>query len=191
MRRFVPALALVGLLAGPGQATHAQDAPDPCIAAAVQQAWPYLQQSYAYTPAGVAGAGYGPLTYPFGVGLTPYAQAAFFGPPGVAPSFGPLGPGLTANAIVAGVLRPGGVNLAVPANVSTLISLAAQQQAELNQLNTRYSNAAYYQSAAAAWAGQYATQAAAVFTQAKALCQAPQPAAGESPATAPAETPNP
>src|SRR2546430_16090713 len=106
MRRLVPALALVGLLAGPGQSTYAQDAPDPCIAGAVQQAWPYLQQSYAYTPAGVQGAGYGPLTYPFGGGSGPLVQATYFGPPGLVPSFGPLGPGLTANAIARRVPVP-------------------------------------------------------------------------------------
>jgi replicative DNA helicase len=48
---------------------------------------------------------------------------------------------------------------------------AAQQQAELAQLNLRYSNAAYFQTAAATWAGAYATQAASAFTILQALCQ--------------------
>jgi hypothetical protein len=143
-------------------------------------ALPSLQQSYAFSPAGYGPFGYAPLTYPFGAG--PYGVAAFFGPPGLVPAFGPLGPGLTANWIAQRLLAPAGVNLADPANASTLLALATLQQAELGTLNTRYSNAAYFQTAAATWAGAYATQAAAVFARAKASCQQPAAALPGRPA---------
>jgi hypothetical protein len=181
MRRLLLALLALGLLTLPVPRAHAEDGPDPCLYAAAQQALPYLQQSYAYSPWGYAGAGYAPLTYPFGV--SPYAEAAFYGPPGLAPALGPLGPGLTANLVARGVLRPRGVNLISPANAGLLASLAALQQAELGQLNTRYSNGAYYQSAAATWAGGYATQAATVFARAAGECS-------QATATPPLEPPS-
>jgi hypothetical protein len=171
MRRLLLALFALGPLGLPVPRAHAGDGPDPCLYAAAQQALPYLQQSYAYSPWGYAGAGYAPLTYPFGA--SPYTDATYFGPPGLVPAFGPLGPGLTANLIAQGVLRPRGVNLTSPANVGTLASLAALQQAELAQLNTRYSNGAYYQTAAATWAGGYASQAATVFARAAGECSPP------------------
>jgi hypothetical protein len=134
---------------------------------------PSLYQSYQFSPQGYGPFGYAPLTYPFGVG--PYGNAAYFGGPGVpfgtAPAFGPLGPGLTANNIFSNVINPSGTMLTQPANFPTLISLAALQQGELGTINTRYSNSAYYQTAAATWAGAYATQAASAFTILQALCQ--------------------
>ena len=183
MRKYLIVIGLASfLLMSIGQgAAHAE--PDPCTWQAVQLALPSMQQSYAFTPSGYGPAGYGPLTYPFGVGPTPYAQAAFFGPPGLAPSFGPLGPGLTANAIAGGVLAPAGYNFRDPANMGTLTSLAALQQSELGTLNTRYSNAAYFQTAAATWAGAYATQAATAFTLAQAACQN-MPGAASAPSSA-------
>ena len=181
MRRLVLALALAGLLALPGQAAQAQDGPDPCTAYAARSAMPSLAQSYQFSPQGDGPFGYAPLTYPFGVG--PYGNAAFFGGPGVpfgrAPAFGPLGPGLTANNIFNQIIRPSGTVLTQPANFGTLISLAGLQQSELGSLNTRYSNSAYFQTAAATWAGAYATQAASAFTILQALCQN-QGAAGSS-----------
>ena len=178
------ALGLASMLALSAAPSYADGGPDPCTAWAVQVATPSMQQSYAFTPSGYGPAGYEPLTYPFGVGPTPYGRGAFFGPPGVAPSFGPGGPGFTANAIAAGVLAPSGFNFRDPANTGTLISLAALQQGELGTLNTRYSNSAYYQTASATWAGAYATQAATAFTLAQAACQnQPQPAAPAAPGT--------
>jgi hypothetical protein len=178
MRKLFMALALGSLLALPSQGARAQGN-DICTEYALKVALPSLQQSYMFSPAGYGPFGYAPLTYPFGVG--PYGVAAFFGGPGVpfgaAPAFGPLGPGLTANLIALGVLAPSGFALYDPANVGTLISLAALQQAELGSLNTRYSNSAYYQTAAATWAGAYATQAATAFTLAQAYCQQRQPQA--------------
>ena len=170
MRLAVGVLALTGFFLGAIPAVHAQsEEPDPCTLYAARMALPSLQQSYAFSPAGYGPFGYAPLMYPFGAG--PYGVAAFFGPPGLVPAFGPLGPGLTANWIAQRLLAPAGVNLADPANVSTLLALATLQQAELGTLNTRYSNAAYFQTAAATWAGAYATQAATAFTIFQALCQ--------------------
>jgi hypothetical protein len=169
------------LLGVPVQSVQAQNGPDPCSYNAARSALPSLQQSWAFSPAGYGSLGYAPLTYPFGV--SPYAEAAFYGPPGLAPAFGPVGPGLTANLIARGVLRPQGYSLTDPANVGTLVSLASLQQGELGTLNTRYSNGAYYQTASATWAGAYATQAASAFTILQALCQnqpAPNGAAGPS-----------
>jgi hypothetical protein len=155
---------------------------------AAQAALPALLQSYQYSPQGYGPFGYAPLTYPFGVG--PYANAAYLGGPGVpfgtAPAFGPLGPGLTANNIFTNVIQPSGTALTVPANFPLLISLAAQQQLELGTLNTRYSNSAYYQTAAATWAGSYAAEAGATFSRALGECQQAQ--RSPQPAPAPAET---
>jgi hypothetical protein len=171
------ALALAGLCVVPGQVAHAQA--DVCTDYALQVAFPSLQQSYQFSPQGYGPFGYAPLTYPFGVG--PYGVGAFFGgrgvPYGSAPAFGPLGPGLTANAIARNVIAPTGTALNDPANFGTLISLAGLQQGELGTLNTRYSNSAYFQTASATWAGAYATQAATAFTLAQAFCQQRQPAA--------------
>ncbi len=182
MRRGLLAILAAGLLTLPAASGHAQEGRDPCVAYALDQAIPLLMESYRFSPAGYGPFGYAPLTYPFGVG--PYGVAAFFGGPGVpfgaAPAFGPLGPGLTANLIALGVLAPSGFGLFAPANVGTLISLAALQQAELATLNTRYSNSAYYQTAAATWANSYAAEAAAVFARAQAECRqrlGPPPAA--------------
>ena len=172
MRKLFMALALGSLLALPSQGARAQGN-DICTEYALKVALPSLQQSYMFSPAGYGPFGSAPLTYPVGVG--PYGVAAFFGGPGVpfgaAPAFGPLGPGLTANLIALGVLAPRGFALFDPANAGTLISLAALQQAELATLHTRYSNSAYYQTAAATWANSYAAEAAAVFARAQAECR--------------------
>src|SRR3954447_9836518 len=116
MRRTLLALALAGLCVVPGQVAHADK--DICTDYALQVAYPSLQQSYQFSPQGYGPFGYAPLTYPFGVG--PYGVGAFFGGPGVpygsAPAFGPLGPGLTANAISANVIQPTGTPLNTPAN---------------------------------------------------------------------------
>ena len=186
MRRVLLAFLLAGLAILPGPMVYAQNGPDPCTAYAARAAMPSLQQSYMFTPSGYGPFGYAPLTYPFGV--APAGPQAFFGPPqGVAPAFGPVGPGLTANLIALGVLRPSGFNLYDPANVGTLTSLASLQQAELGTLNVRYSNSAYFQTAAATWAGAYATQASTAFTLLQALCQNQQPASS-APAPALART---
>ena len=190
MRRLVLALAVAGLLASPVQVTHAQDGPDPCTAQALDAAMPILMRSYEFSPQGYGPFGYAPLTYPFGVG--PYGVGAFFGgrgvPFGTAPAFGPLGPGLTAVAIANRAITPSGTALTAPANFGTLISLAALQQAELANLNARYSNAAYYQTAAATWAASYAAEAAATFTRVQAECQQRQPSGHPIAPAAPADS---
>ena len=179
IRRLTPAVALAVLAVLPSAVAHAQDGPDPCTVYAAQAAMPSLSQSYAFTPSGYGPFGYAPLTYPFGVG--PYGAAAFFGRPGLAPAFGPLGPGVTANAIARTSLG-NDFNVRDPANVGTLTSLAGLQQAELGTINTRYSNSAYYQTAAATWAGDYATQAVSAFTILQAYCQnQPQRATAAAP----------
>jgi hypothetical protein len=169
------------LLSLPLQSAQAQNGPDPCTYFAARSALPSMQQSWAFSPAGCGSLGYAPLTYRFGV--SPYVEAAFYGPPGLAPSFGPVGPGLTANLIARGVLRPQGFNLTDPANVRTLVSLASLQQGELGTLNTRYSNSASYQTAAATWAGAYASQATAVFARVAGECS-------QATATSPLEPPS-
>ncbi len=173
MRQGLLALLAAGLLILPGHTAYAQDGPDACTAYALDQAIPLLMESYKYSPQGYGPFGYAPLTYPFGAG--PYGVAALFGGPGVpfgsAPAFGPLGPGLTSNFIANRIFAPAGTNLYNTTNAGTLTSLAGLQQAELGQLSTRYSNSAYYQTAAATWAGIYATQASATFTRAQAECQ--------------------
>jgi hypothetical protein len=180
MRRLLLALAAAGLLVAPSASARAAEQADPCVDAALDAAMPALMQSYQYSPQGYGPFGYAPLTYPFGVG--PYGVGAFFGgrgvPYGSAPAFGPLGPGLTANAIARNVIAPTGTPLNTPANVGTLISLAQLQQAEMATLNARYSNAAYYQTAAATWANSYATEAAATYTRVLAQCQNRQPSPG-------------
>jgi hypothetical protein len=190
MHRALVAALLAAVLLLPGQAAFTQDdGPDPCALYAAQAALPALLQSYQFSPQGYGPFGYTPLTYPFGVG--PYGVAAFMGGPGVpfgtAPAFGPLGPGLTANNIFARVIAPSGLPLGAPANFGTLTGLAAQQQLELGVPNGRYSNSAYYQTAAATFAQNYAQQAGATFTRALAECSSQQPA--QSPAQQPGTQP--
>ncbi len=194
MSRGLAAALLAGLLLLPGPVARADNSgPDPCALYAAQQALPLLYQSYQYSPQGYGPFGYAPLTYPFGVG--PYGTAAFFGGPGVpfgtAPAFGPLGPGLTANNIFTNVIAPTGTALNTPANFPLLVSLASQQQLELGTLNTRYSNSAYYQTAAATWAASYAAAAGATFSRTLAECQQAQRSRQPAPADTapPPETP--
>jgi len=174
MRRIALALAIASLVALPGQVVRADDdGPDPCIAYAARSSMPSLYQSYQFSPQGYGGLGYAPLTYPFSVG--PYGNAAYFGGPGTpvgsAPSYGPLGPGLTANNIYGQIIQPSGTVLTQPANFGTLVGLAGLQQGELGTINGRYGNSALYQTASATWAGAYATQASSAFTILQALCQ--------------------
>ncbi len=194
MRRLVLALTIAGLVALPGQVARADDSgSDPCTAYAARSALPSLYQSYQFSPQGYGPFGYAPLTYPFGTG--PYAVGAFFGGPGVpfgtAPAFGPLGPGLTANNIFTSVIAPTGTALNTPANFPLLVSLASQQQLELGTLNGRYSNSAYYQTAAATWAASYAAAAGATFSRTLAECQQAQRSRQPAPADTapPPETP--
>jgi hypothetical protein len=193
MHRPLVAAVLAGLLLLPGQGVRADDSgPDPCAAYAAQAALPALIQSYQYSPQGYGGQGFAPLTYPFGVG--PYGNAAYFGgrgvPFGSAPAFGPLGPGLTANNIFTQVIQPAGLALNQPANLGTLISLAAQQQLEQGVLNGRYNNSSAFQTTAATFAQNYAAQAGATFTRALAECNAQQQPASASSASSSSTTPS-
>lgn len=188
MRRLVLALAMAGLAALPGQIARADDnSPDQCTAYAARSSMPSLYQSYQFSPQGYGPFGYAPLSYPFGVG--PYGNAAFFGGPGVpfgaAPAFGPLGPGLTANNVFTQVINPTGTALGVPANFPTLIGLAALQQSELSTLNGRYANSAAFQTSAATFAQNYATEAGATFARALAECNGQQPQPEPAPGTIP------
>jgi hypothetical protein len=186
MPRLLLALAVAGLLVLPTSLAYADDQPDPCVGYAARAAYPSLQYSYQFSPQGYGPWGFAPLTYPFGAG--PYGNAAFFGVPGpggmlpLSPSFGPLGPGgITSNVLANQVLQPGGFSITNPANLGNTIALLGLQQAELGTLNTRYSNSAYYQTAAATWNSAYATQAASAFTIYQALCQSAN--AGTAPTT--------
>lgn len=178
MRRTLVALAIAGLLALPVSQASA-DEPDRCTGYAASAAFPSLMQSYQFSPQGYGGLGYAPLTYPFGTG--PYGVGTFFGGPGVpygtVPAFGPIGPGFTSVNLANNVLIPqtgySPYNAAVA--TSTTIPLLGLQQGELANLNVRYSNSAYYQTASATWAGAYATQASTAFTILQALCNNPPP----------------
>ncbi|HEY7064549.1 MAG TPA: hypothetical protein VII06_23950 [Chloroflexota bacterium] len=188
MHRALAAGLLAGLLLLPGQAARADDTgPNPCAAYAARAALPALLRSYQFSPQGYGPFGYAPLSYPFGVG--PYGNAAFFGGPGVpfgaAPAFGPLGPGLTANNVFTQVINPTGTALGVPANFPTLIGLAALQQSELSTLNGRYANSAAFQTSAATFAQNYATEAGATFARALAECNGQQPQPEPAPGTIP------
>jgi hypothetical protein len=198
MRRLLFALLFASLVALPTQHAYADDQPDPCQGYAAQAAMPALLQSYQYSPQGYGPWGYAPLTYPFGAG--PFGNAALFGvpvpvpPPGgmlpLTPSFGPLGPGVTSNLFATRVLAPSGFSPTNPANIGNVIPLLGLQQAELAQLNTRYSNGAYYQTAAATYMYGYATEAASAFARAMAECKNQQPTpetSAPNPAVAAAE----
>jgi hypothetical protein len=182
MHRVLAALTIGGLLLLPGAVSAAPAAQDVCAEYASRVAMPSLMESYQFSPRGYGQYGFAPLTYPFGVG--PYGNAVYFGGPGVpfgtAPAFGPLGPGLTANNIFTNVIAPSGTMLNQPPNFGTLISLAALQQAELGNLNGRYTLSATYQDMASSWAAAYATQAAAALAVARTLCEGRQPSSGGS-----------
>jgi hypothetical protein len=124
MRGSLLALLLVGALATPAPAAHADDPVAFCEGVAAEQALPLLLQSYQLTPNGVGNAGFGPLIGAFGAG--PAGAAALVGPPGptavgygpagslsplgpppIVASAGPLGPGLTSTALRSIVLPPG------------------------------------------------------------------------------------
>jgi hypothetical protein len=100
MRKILLALVLGSLLAPTGHVAQAADEPD-CAGWAALQALPYLQQSQQLTALTVSPPGaYGPspawipLVQPWGSG--PAGIGALYGPTNVA-SWGPLGPGVTAN----------------------------------------------------------------------------------------------
>jgi hypothetical protein len=91
-----------------------------------------------------------------------------FGPPGPAGTSGPLGPGLTANAIAAYAQQNGGID------DQLLLDLAAQQQSELGTLQSRYALASSYQFAGALWAQGITATAAADRQILSALCRSHQ-----------------
>jgi hypothetical protein len=151
-----------------------------CLGYAGQSALPLLGEAQNYTPTGYGPYGWAPLTQPWGAG--PIGPLTAYSPPGVVPAYGPLGPGLTANAIAAFAVPPGGFGFNNPnlnnyANVSTLTSLAALQQGEQGTLYGRYGLAPAYQLASGTWRAAYSTQAASTFAVALALCVHRPPAA--------------
>jgi hypothetical protein len=192
MRRFLAGLTICGLLVLPGNAAAAPEAQDQCAEYSARAAMPSLMESYQYSPRGYGMLGFAPLTYPFGVG--PYGNAVYFGGPGVpfgsAPAFGPLGPGLTANNIAAGIIGPSGMMLNQPQNFGTLIGLASLQQAELGNLNARYTLSSSYQEMASSWAAAYATQASATMAILRTLCEGLQPSSGSSSGSSPSPSPS-
>jgi len=159
--------------------------PNDCAGWAAESALPSLNQAYAYQPDGYGQAGWGPLTQPFGAGA--YGPATLYSPPGLAPVYGPLGPGQTANVLAAqafpnGIPRPTGMPAVDARNTITTLSLAGLQQAELGNLYGRYGLAAGYQAASATYVGGYAAQASAINTIFRGMCNAIQ--AGALPVTA-------
>jgi hypothetical protein len=193
MNRLVLALLLAGLLLAPGAVARAQDsqngqtpangaangqaagaAPadevDVCAGIAGRAALPVLLESYTFSGAGMGPFGFQPLTYPLGGGpQAPLVPPSYFG--GLAPSAGPLGPGVTANAIARGVLAPSGFNPTNATNAGTLVGLAALQQAELAQLNFRLANSQAVQYAAATYANSVANRALNVFAAVQNECR--------------------
>jgi hypothetical protein len=123
MRRSLIALALSGLLGLPAAPVAAQTPSGETCWFARAPARAALAQAYQFSPAGYGPFGYAPLLQPFGA--EPWGAPILFGPPGPLPTYGPLGPGLTANTIAAFAQANGGIDN------DLLLDLASQQQSEL------------------------------------------------------------
>jgi hypothetical protein len=182
MRRLVVALvagALIGLPATPAGAQIPGLSPDACMLGTTQAAEAALSQSLSYSNlSGYGPYGWGPLAQPFGA--DPIGTGTFFfAPPGAVPTYGPLGPGLTANAIAAFGIPAGGFGFQVPAianfaNRSALGDLASLQQSELGTLYSRLSTGALFQLAGVGWGLGYAAETAATRTILRGLCRSQQ-----------------
>jgi hypothetical protein len=199
MRRLLVALLASTALALPTLPAHAQigsgqllEGLSNCLEYAGQSALPSLAQAQALTPGGYGPYGWAPLTQPFGAG--PIGPATLYSPPGLVPTYGPLGPGLTAMNIAQAAIPPGGFgfqnqNVNNYLNAQTVIGLAGLQQGELGTLQGRYGVAAGYQTAAGTWASGLSARAGATLAVAMALClgqsAAPPTVPGMMPAGAP------
>ncbi len=151
-------------------------APDACAGWAAQQALPALSTAYAFDPMAAPPYGAGPLARPFGA--TAYGPATLYGPPGLVPAFGPLGPGPTAmtllpqafpNGLVAGTGAMGGFQSAIQG-----MGIAGVQLGELGNLYARDSLGTLLQTEAGVWTGTYATQASATYAIMRGLCHGMQ-----------------
>jgi hypothetical protein len=84
------------------------------------------------------------------------------------PTYGPLGPGLTANVIAAFAQANGGIDN------DLLLDLASQQQSELSTLIARTGLGSDFATATAAWSLGLATRASADRRILSALCRSQQ-----------------
>jgi hypothetical protein len=190
MHRLLAALAVVGLLLLTASPVAAQTDPRACFAQANQAAWGALSQGYNFSPAGYGPFGWAPLAQAFDPALAG-APPLFGAPPLPLPAYGPLGPGLTSTAIMAGAIPSAGFGVTGLDN-STLIDLQALQQRELGTLNGRYGVGASYQLAGSLWSLGMTYEARAIRQIGRALCAGEAlRAAGSAAAAARAATPAP
>ena len=176
MRRLLLAALAGSLLSLPVGQAHAQGGQmiSPCIDYAGYSALPSLQQAYQFDPStGYGGAGWGPLTQPFGAG--PIGPMTAYSPPGLVAAYGPLGPGPTAATIAARTIPQGGFgfqnqNVNQFVNTTTALGVAGLQQGELGTMYGRYGLGAGYQTAAGLWTAGLSGRAASTFAILLALC---------------------
>jgi hypothetical protein len=196
MRRFLIMVALVAC--GFATPAHAQDGQSSCMAQMAAVVGPLLQQASQFSPQGVAGQGFVPLTQPF----APPAYALPYGipaPPSLAPPTGMFNASagftsqvglqpqfLPSGALINFLARTGRLNLTNPqaADANLLIQLAnlqqteqarQQQQALLQQqqglyLNSLYQLSSSYQITSLDWSQAYSTLAQAWMSYFRDLC---------------------
>jgi hypothetical protein len=168
MRGIGAALLGIGLLFAATPAAQAQtSSSDACGIPARAPARASLGQATMFTPMGYGPFGWAPMVQPWGP--DPWGAAAIFGPPGLIANAGPLGPGLTANAIAAAATANGGT-----LSPSQQVDLASQQQTELSTLLSRYTLGGQLELAGATWAGGLAGRASAARTILPRLCRSQQ-----------------
>jgi hypothetical protein len=168
MHRLLAALAVGGLLVLTAPPVAAQTDPRACFAQANQAAWGALTQGYNYSPAGYGPFGWAPLAQAFDPALAG-APPLYGAPPLPLPAYGPLGPGLTSTAIMAGAIPSAGFGVNGLDN-STLLDLQSLQQHELGTLNARYGVGASYQLAGSLWSLGQTYEARAIRQIGRALC---------------------
>ncbi len=220
MRRVVALLSLiVAALVGPAAPAAAQDDQAACLAEMARVVRPLLEQAGTYSPEGVRGQGFAPLTRPFappiyGAPYGPYPASPWAPAPTAAynVSAGYTGlagqppPGLLNSQAIGQFLFNGGqLNLTQPAaaNPQLLIALAnlqqteqarSQQQALLQQqqglyLNSLYQLSASYQVTSLDWAEAYSTLAQAWMSYYRDLCRGGGSGSADAASNAPPPSP--
>jgi hypothetical protein len=175
-----PAGAQTGGAGGSSGAANPQTAAarQACLSDATDTAMGALGQSLQFNLGGVGPFGWAPLAQPFAPPV-PIGAATMFAPAGLIPTYGPLGPGLTANNIATFAVPPGGFDFEIPelrdsVNQSAQTHLASLQQGELATQLTRLQNGAQFQVAAGVWGLGYGLDASATRLVLRALCRGPQ-----------------
>src|SRR5262249_29766566 len=116
-----------------------------------------------------------------GGGADAWGGGVLVGPPGLVATYGPLGPGLTANAIAAAATANGGT-----LSASQQVDLASEQQTELGTLFDRYRLGGQLQLASGSWGLGLALRASASRSILPRLCRSQQAqAAGAGASAAP------